>query len=39
MEIDEDEPDVLEIEVKESIWHRIIPISNRKAPGCDGILI
>ena len=27
----EDEPDVLEIEVKEAIQH----ISNRKAPGCD----
>ena len=29
----EDEPDVLEIEMKEAIRH----ISNRKAPGCDGI--
>ena len=31
----EDEPDVLEIEVKEAISH----ITNRKAPGCDGIPI
>ena len=31
----EDEPDVLEIEVNEAIQH----ISNRKAPGCDGIPI
>ena len=31
----EDEPVVLEIEVKEVIRH----ISNRKAPGCDGIPI
>ena len=30
-----DESDVLEIEVKEAIRH----ISNRKAPGCDGIPI
>ena len=30
-----DEPDVLEIEVKEAIRH----IYNRKASGCDGILI
>ena len=29
----EDEPDVLEIEVKEAMRH----ISNRKAPGFDGI--
>ena len=29
----EDEPDLLEIEVKEAIRH----ISNRKAPVCDGI--
>ena len=31
----EDEPDILGIEVKEEIRH----ISNRKAPGCDGITI
>ena len=31
----EDEPDVLEIEVKEALRN----ISNRKAPGCDGIPI
>ena len=31
----EDEPDVLEIEMKEAIRN----ISNRKAPGCDGIPI
>ena len=31
----EDEPDVLEIEVKEAIRH----VFNRKAPGCDGIPI